>query len=54
MQEDANDLLELTGVVVSANAATNAGGGVCADGTLYAANTTITGNKVTDPQLQRR
>ena len=51
MEEDANDLLELSGVVVSANAATNAGGGVCADGTLYAANTTITGNEVTDPLL---
>ncbi len=45
-QANANDLLELNNVVVSGNSAELAGGGICADGTLYAENTSISGNQV--------
>lgn len=43
---DAGDILELNNVVVSNNTAELAGGGVCANGTLYAQNTSITSNQV--------
>ncbi len=51
MQEDSNDVLQLSNDNISGNSATNAGGGICADGTLYAQNTTITNNTVADPDF---